>query len=36
MPGKHERWLQKTRFLLTVAALAAVLLIYGARYLLGS
>jgi hypothetical protein len=36
MPGKHERWLQKTRFLLTVAALAAVLLIYGLRHFFGS
>ena len=36
MPGKHERWLQKTRFLLTVAALATVLLIYGFRHFFGS
>lgn len=35
MPGKHERWLQKSRFLLTVGAVAAVLLIYGFRHFLG-
>jgi hypothetical protein len=29
MPGKHERWLQKTRFVLTLTAFALVVIFYG-------
>jgi hypothetical protein len=36
MPGKHQLWLQKTRVILTIAAVAVVLIIYGVRYFLGS
>ena len=36
MPGKHQLWLQKTRVILTVAVVAALLFVYGWRYFLGS
>jgi hypothetical protein len=35
MPGKHERALQKTRFVLIVAALAVAVVAYGIRRFLG-
>ncbi len=35
MPGKYDQKLLKTRSVLTVGALAIVLIVYGFRHLLG-
>jgi hypothetical protein len=34
--GKYERWLQKSRFGLITAALAAALIVYGFKHFFGS
>ena len=36
MPGKHERILQKSRFLLIVAALVVAVVAFGVRHFFGS
>ncbi len=36
MPGKHQLWLQKTRFVVTIAAAAVLVIIYVVRHVLGS
>lgn len=36
MPGKHQVWLQKDSVVLTVAALAMIVIMYGVSHFLGS
>ena len=35
MPGKHQYWLQKTRVVVTVGAVAVMLILYGLRHVFG-